>query len=152
MTLGLTAAFPQARHEAAAAERRRKRDEALANASPEEAIEEGEVDWAGQRTELALEGLVDALRGAVDAANMRRPAAPLAFIAATLRGTQYEEPGREERRRGRQRQQEAVDAFAFMDSYEAELRGAMEAVLTEGLEGARATQRLAQLLDEAAGG
>ena len=71
------------------AERRRKRDEALANASPEEAIEEGEVDWAGQRTELALEGLVDALRGAVDAANMRRPAAPLAFIAATLRGTQY---------------------------------------------------------------
>ena len=93
MTLGLTAAFPQARHEAAVAERRRKRDEALANASPEEAIEEGEVDWAGQRTELALEGLVDALRGAVDAANMRRPAAPLAFIAATLRGTQYEEPG-----------------------------------------------------------
>ena len=133
------------------AERRRKRDEALANASPEEAIEEGEVDWAGQRTELALEGLVDALRGAVDAANMRRPAAPLAFIAATLRGTQYEEPGREERRRGRRREA-AVDAFAFMDSYEAELRGAMEAVLTEGLEGARATQRLAQLLDEAAGG
>jgi len=149
--LGLTTAFLQARHEAAVAERRRKRDEALANASPEEAIEEGEVDWAGQRTELALEGLVDALRGAVDAANMRRPAAPLAFIAATLRGTQYEEPGREQRRRGR-RQEAAVDAFAFMDSYEAELRGAMEAVLTEGLEGARATQRLAQLLDEAAGG
>ena len=84
------------------------------------------------------------LKTAIAAANVRRPLDPLPFIAATLRSGQPP-PGDGTSSSG------SVDAFSYIETYEAELAGAIVTCLAEDEdEGGKSTQRLAELLHEAA--
>ena len=88
------------------------------------------------------------LRSAMAAANVRRPLDPLPFVAATLRSGQPP-PGDASGSSGSG--SGSVDAFSYIETYETELAGALVTCLAEDEdEGGKSTQRLAELLGEAA--
>ena len=152
-----------ARHEEAAAERRRKRQEkataaAAATADVGGTVVGGEeggggggggvlssIDWSGNATAVALDGLLGPLRTAMAAANVVRPAQPLGFLATQLQ-QQQQQPSAAAGGAAK------VDAFSYIESYEAELIEAMLTCLGEEEQQQRqqkqTTRRLAELLSE----
>jgi hypothetical protein len=154
------------RHEEAAAARRQKREQAAASTAaataagqPDLSGDGAYIDWSGATASLTIEGLLEPLRTAMAAANVRRPLHPLSFIATQLQANAGSVVVGDSNGHEETNSQRAIEAFSYIESYESELTQAMMTCVVEdernvGKEGgvlrsaSQAAIRLAELLDQ----